>query len=58
MLNMRGAYTFWKQHASAGSLREAAVAISVFNALNDKANEYPNGEEIGRRLMGWLTVRF
>lgn len=58
MLNMRGAYKFWKQQASAGSLREAKVAISVFNALNDKASESPNGEKIGRRFMGWLTVRF
>jgi iron complex outermembrane receptor protein len=58
LLNMRGAYKFWKQKASAGYLREAEVALSVFNALNDKANEYPTGEEIGRRIMGWLTVRF
>ena len=58
LLNMRGAYKFWKQKASAGYLREAEVAISVFNALDDKAKEYPLGEEIGRRFMGWLTVRF
>ena len=58
LLNMRGAYRFWKQRASAGYLREAEVAISVFNALDDKAKEYPLGEEIGRRFMGWLTVRF
>jgi iron complex outermembrane recepter protein len=58
LLNMRGAYRFWRQKASAGYLRDAEVAISVFNALNDKAKEYPLGEEIGRRIMGWLTVRF
>ena len=55
---MRGAYKFWKQKASAGYLRDAEIAISVFNALDDKAKEYPLGEEIGRRFMGWLTVRF
>jgi iron complex outermembrane recepter protein len=58
LFNMRGAYRFWKQKASAGYLRDAEVAISVFNALDDKAKEYPLGEEIGRRIMGWLTVRF
>jgi outer membrane receptor for ferrienterochelin and colicin len=58
LLNMRGAYRFWKQKTDAGYLREAEVAISVFNALNDTAKEYPLGEEIGRRFMGWLTVRF
>ena len=58
LLNMRGAYRFWKQKAAAGYLRDAEVAISVFNALNDTAKEYPIGEEIGRRFMGWLTVRF
>ena len=58
LFNMRGAYKFWKQKASAGYLRDAEIAISVFNALDDKAKEYPLGEEIGRRFMGWLTVRF
>jgi outer membrane receptor for ferrienterochelin and colicin len=58
LLNMRGAYKFWRQKASAGYLREAEVAISVFNALDDRAREYPTGEQIGRRIMGWLTVRF
>jgi outer membrane receptor for ferrienterochelin and colicin len=58
LLNMRGAYRFWKQKAAAGYMREAEVAISVFNALNDTAREYPLGQEIGRRFMGWITVRF
>ncbi|HJU05329.1 MAG TPA: TonB-dependent receptor, partial [Nitrospiraceae bacterium] len=58
LLNMRGAYKLWRQKASAGYVREAEVAISVFNALNDRSKEYPTGEEIGRRIMGWLTVRF
>ncbi len=58
LLNLRGAYKFWKQKASAGYLREAEVAISAFNALNDKHKEHPLGDTIGSRVMGWLTVRF
>jgi hypothetical protein len=49
---------FWQRRASAGYMREAEVPISAFNALNDKAKEHPLGEEIGRRIMGWITVRF
>ncbi len=58
LLNLRGAYRFWQQKAAAGYMREAELAISAFNALDDKAKEHPVGEEIGRRIMGWLTVRF
>jgi iron complex outermembrane recepter protein len=58
LLNLRGGYKFWKQKASAGYLREAELAVSAFNALNDKSKEYTLGEEIGRRIMGWVTVRF
>jgi len=58
LLNLRGAYRFWQQKAAAGYLRDAELAISAFNALDDKAKEHPLGEEIGRRIMGWLTVRF
>lgn len=58
LLNLRGGYKFWKQKASAGYLREAEVAISAFNALNDKHKEHPLGDTIGSRVMGWLTVRF
>ena len=58
LLNLRGAYRFWQQKAAADICASAEVAISVFNALDDKAKEYPLGEEIGRRIMGWLTVRF
>jgi iron complex outermembrane receptor protein len=39
-------------------MRDAEVAISAFNALNDKHQEYSLGETIGSRVMGWLTVRF
>jgi iron complex outermembrane receptor protein len=58
LLNLRGAYKFWKQKASAGYLREAEVAVSAFNALNDQHKEHPLGDTIGSRVMGWLTVRF
>jgi iron complex outermembrane receptor protein len=58
LVNLRGGYKFWKQKAAAGYLREAEVAVSVFNALNDKHQEHPVGDLISRRVMGWLTVRF
>jgi iron complex outermembrane receptor protein len=58
LLNLRGAYRFWKQKASAGFMREAEVAVSAFNALNDKHQEHPLRETIASRVMGWLTVRF
>jgi iron complex outermembrane receptor protein len=58
LLNLRVGYRFWQRRAAAGYMRDAEVAISAFNALNDKAKEYPLGEEIGSRVMGWITVRF
>ncbi len=48
LVNLRGAYQFWHN--------QAEVAISVFNALNDRHREYPTGDVIGSRVMGWLTV--
>ena len=50
LLNVRGAYRFWKERAE--------VAISAFNALNDRHQENPVGEVIGSRVMGWLTLRY
>lgn len=58
LLNLRGAYKFWQQKAEAGYMRDAEVAISAFNALNDKHKEHPLGDTIGSRVMGWLTVRY
>jgi iron complex outermembrane receptor protein len=58
LLNLRGGYKFWQQKTAAGYMRDAEVAISAFNALNDKHQEYSLGETIGSRVMGWLTVRF
>jgi hypothetical protein len=39
-------------------LREAGIAISAFNALNDNAQEYMLGEETGRRFMGLAHGEF
>lgn len=58
LLNVRVGYRFWQQKASAGYVRDAEVAVSVFNALNDEHKEHPLGDTIGRRVMGWLTVRY
>ena len=58
LLNLRTGYKFWEQKAEAGYMREAEVAISAFNALNDKHTEFPLSETIGSRVMGWLTVRY
>jgi iron complex outermembrane receptor protein len=58
LLNLRGAYRFWQQPAEAGYLREAEVAVSAFNALNDTHKEHPLGDLIGSRVMGWLTLRY
>ena len=58
LLNLRGAYKFWQQKAEAGYMRDAEVAISAFNALNDTHKEHPLGDQIGSRVMGWITVRY
>lgn len=58
LLNMRAGYRFWQQRAAAGYMREAEVAVSVFNALNDEHKEHPLGDLISRRVMGWVTVKF
>ncbi len=50
LVNLRGAYQFWHDRAE--------VAVSFFNALNDHHRENPVGEEIGSRVMGWLTLRY
>ncbi len=58
LLNLRTAYRFWQQKAGAGYLREAEVAVSVFNALNDRHREHPLGDIIGSRVMGWITIKY
>lgn len=57
-LNLRGAHRFCQQRAAAGYMREAELAVSAFNALNDKHKEYPLGDTIGSRVMGWLTLNY
>ena len=49
LLNLRGAYRFWDNRSE--------VAISVFNALNDKHREHPLGDIIRSRVMGWITIK-
>ena len=58
LLNIRVAYKFWQEKAEAGYLRDAEVALSAYNALNDTHKEHPLGDTIGSRVMGWLTVRY
>jgi len=57
LLNLRLGYRFWQEKAPAGYMREAEIALSVFNALNDTHREHPLGDMLGTRVMGWLTVR-
>lgn len=56
LLNLRLGYVLWRQQ-TADYVREAEVAISVFNALNDTHREHPLGDLLGTRVMGWLTVK-
>jgi iron complex outermembrane receptor protein len=50
LLNLRAGYRFWHE--------KAEVAVSAFNALNDRHKEHPLGDTIGSRVMGWVTLRF
>ncbi len=56
LLNLRFGYLIW-ENSSVEYIREAEVAISVFNALNDTHREHPLGDFLGTRVMGWLTVK-
>ena len=56
LLNLRLGYVFWRQQTD-DHVREAELAISVFNALNDIHREHPLGDLLGTRVMGWLTVK-
>jgi iron complex outermembrane recepter protein len=58
LLSLRAGYKFWQQKAEAGYMRDAEVALSAFNALNDKHREHPLGDTIGSIVLGWLTVRY
>lgn len=50
LLNIRAAYKFWRE--------KAEVAVTAFNALDDRHKENPIGDTIGSRVMGWLTVQY
>ncbi|MBH0203142.1 MAG: TonB-dependent receptor, partial [Nitrospira sp.] len=56
LMNLRLGYTLWRQQ-TADYVREAELAVSVFNALNDIHREHPLGDLLGTRVMGWLTVK-
>jgi len=56
LLNLRLGYRIW-QEQTGDHLREAELAVSVFNALNDTHREHPLGDFLGTRVMGWLTVK-
>jgi iron complex outermembrane receptor protein len=58
LLHLRGAYKLWQEKAAAGYMRDAEVALSAYNALNDTHKEHPLGDTIGSRVMGWVTVRY
>jgi iron complex outermembrane receptor protein len=55
LLNLRGAYRFWHEKTTG---REAEIAVTAFNALNDQHREHPLGDTITSRVMGWLTIRY
>ncbi|MDH4154289.1 MAG: TonB-dependent receptor [Nitrospira sp.] len=57
LLNVRAAYRFWREEVADGYWREAEVALSVFNALNDQHREHPLGDLLGTRVLGWLTLK-
>ena len=50
ILNLRAGYRFWHE--------KAEVAVSAFNALNDRHKNIPWATPIGSRVMGWLTIRW
>jgi iron complex outermembrane receptor protein len=50
LVNLRGAYQFWRERAE--------VAVAVYSAVNDHHRENPVGDSIGSRVMGWLTIKY
>ncbi|MCP9438894.1 MAG: TonB-dependent receptor, partial [Nitrospira sp.] len=57
LLNLRAGYRLWEQDIGDGLRRSAELAVSAFNVLDDH-REHPLGDLIGRRIMGWLTLKF
>lgn len=56
LLNVRLGYLIWREQTG-DNVREAELALSVFNALNDNHREHPLGDLLGTRVLGWLTVK-
>lgn len=56
LLNLRLGYLIWQQQTG-DYVREAELALSVFNALHDIHREHPLGDLLGTRVLGWLTVK-
>lgn len=56
LLNLRLGYVLWR-HQAGDYTREAELALSVFNALNDEHREHPLGDLLGTRVLGWLTIK-
>ena len=56
LLNLRFGYLIF-ENSSIEYIREAELAISVFNALNDQHREHPLGDLLGTRVLGWLTLK-
>ena len=50
LLNLRGGNRFWHD--------KAEIAVAVYNALDDRHTEYPLGNTLDSRVMGWVTVKF
>ena len=57
LLNLRAGYRFWEHETADGNRQSAEFAVSVFNALDDGHREHPLGDIIGRRILGWLTLK-
>ena len=55
LFNPRVAYKLWREKSTG---REAEIALTGFNAFNDKHKENPLGETLSSRWMGWLTIRY
>jgi iron complex outermembrane receptor protein len=55
LLNLRGAYRFWQEKNTG---REAEIAVTAFNALNDVHKEHPLGEQVQRLVMVWLIIKY
>lgn len=58
LVNLRSGYRIWHNRSEAGHERSAELAVSAFNALNDKHKEHPLGAQIGSRVMGWVTIYY